>query len=108
MNDDATPPGFTPIAVIVQLYESAEWVIPTIHDTSISRNWRVVKSFLARYDKIVVAVKDDGDGLALGKDASGPLCVCMNDAHAARVRVGDFDGDKALVNDVHDAKKRAG
>ena len=108
MDDDATIAAKAR-AVAGRFNETANGVaIAIIHKGSISRGDNFVKNFSARRDEVVVAVEDDGDGLPLGKDAAGPPRIRVDDAHVTSARVGDLDGNDALVHDVHDAKERAG
>jgi len=66
----------------------------------------LVKNFVARHNKIILAVEYDGDGLALGEHATRTCRVGVNDCRA--LGVGNLDRDHAIVYDINDPEQGGG
>lgn len=66
----------------------------------------LVKNFVARHNKIILAVEYDGDGLALGEHATRTCRVGVDDRRA--LGVGNLDSDHTVVYDVHDPEQGRG
>jgi hypothetical protein len=66
----------------------------------------LVKNFVARHNKIILAVEYDGDGLALGEHATRTCRVGVDDRRA--LGADNLDSDHVIVYDINDPEQGRG